>query len=74
MQAITKPKLLTSVEAAHYLGFSPRTLENWRISGDGPLYVRVSARCVRYRVIDLDTWTHQRLCRSTSDPGDRVNT
>ncbi|NJL27402.1 MAG: helix-turn-helix domain-containing protein [Thermoanaerobaculia bacterium] len=69
MQATPKANLLTSVEAARHLGFSPRTLENWRLSGAGPAYLRVSARCVRYRQSDLDAWVQQKLRRSTSDPG-----
>ena len=35
--------------AAKYLGLSPRTLQNWRVRGGGPLFVRISNRSIRYR-------------------------
>ncbi len=62
--------LLAEKEAAKILGFSERTLQKWRVLGDGPLFVRVSARAVRYRLVDLNKWVEERLRISTSD---RVN-
>jgi len=46
---------LTTKQAAHYLGLSPRTLEKMRTKGIGPKYYRVG-RGVRYLVRDLDEW------------------
>jgi predicted DNA-binding transcriptional regulator AlpA len=63
------PALLTEKQAAHFLGFSSRTLQSWRFRGGGPLYVSVSPRCVRYRREDLRQWIEERLRTSTSDPG-----
>jgi hypothetical protein len=48
----TIPKLITSDEAAAFLGLSPRTLEGWRTRGDGPDFVRMGA-AVRYCIDDL---------------------
>jgi len=61
--------LLTEKQAARVLGFSPRTLQAWRVRGGGPAFVHVSARCVRYRREDLETWISERLRISTSDDG-----
>ena len=48
--------LLDQAQAAALLGVRPRCLESWRARGQGPAYVRLSARLVRYRVEDLDRW------------------
>jgi predicted DNA-binding transcriptional regulator AlpA len=61
--------LLTEAEAAELIGFSPRFLTERRYRGGGPLYVRVSARAVRYRPADLEAWAEERVRSSTSDPG-----
>jgi predicted DNA-binding transcriptional regulator AlpA len=61
--------LLDERAAAAALGLTPRTLQGWRHRGDGPPHVRISARCVRYRVEDLNAWAAQRVRTSTSDPG-----
>jgi hypothetical protein len=61
--------LLTEEEAARALGFTPRFLQNRRLRGDGPAFIRVSSRAIRYRPEDLRAWTAERLRRSTSDPG-----
>jgi excisionase family DNA binding protein len=64
-------RLLTERRAAEYLDLSPRTLEKWRAekSFDGPRFVRVGTRNVRYAIDDLDEWISARRRRSTSDPG-----
>ena len=62
--------LLTEKEAAELIGFTPRFLQNRRLRGDGPRYVTVSARAVRYPPEDLQTWAEDRLRTSTSDSGE----
>ncbi len=62
-------QLLRQEQAALMLGLTPRCLENWRHRGGGPSYVRVSARCIRYRRSDLHEWIEARLRTSTSDYG-----
>lgn len=59
--------LFTPPQAAEYLSLSPRWLELKRYSGGGPPFVRISARCVRYRLSDLEDWVSQRVRLSTSD-------
>ena len=60
--------LLTTAEAAAYVGLSPRTLERYRVTGEGPTYLKVGRR-VLYRRTDLDKWLDMKVRRSTSDPG-----
>ena len=59
---------LTTREAAHYLGLSSRTLNRYRVSGDGPVFHRFGGR-VRYRRDDLDAWAASRRRVSTVDDG-----
>ncbi len=61
--------LLRPRDAAAFLGFTTRALEDWRGRGCGPRYVHVSARAVRYRRGDLIAWAASLLRRSTSDTG-----
>lgn len=53
--------LLNQRQAAARLGLAPRTLESFRFKGGGPPFVRISARCVRYRPADLDAWIADRV-------------
>jgi excisionase family DNA binding protein len=47
--------LLTTAQAAAYLGLAPKTLRNWRSSGRGPKYCGRRSG-TRYRRSDLDAW------------------
>lgn len=60
--------LLTEQAASRRLAVEARTLQQWRVSGVGPPFVRVSRRCVRYREADLNSWVADRIKRSTSEP------
>jgi hypothetical protein len=58
---IIAEKLLSPTQAAEILGIQPRTLEFWRQRGGvGPKFIRYSARCVRYRLSDLQAWVASR--------------
>ena len=61
-------KYLSTREAAAWLGLSPRTLDRYRVSGDGPAFHRFGGR-VRYLAADLDDWAGARRRLSTSDDG-----
>lgn len=50
---MTDQRLLCEKEAAQVLGVAPSTLNFWRVQGRGPAFIRLSARCVRYRISDL---------------------
>ncbi|MGJ3648217.1 helix-turn-helix domain-containing protein [Sphingomonas sp. GlSt437] len=47
---------LSPEQAAHYLGLSTRTLQEYRSAGTGPRFRRHS-RHVRYHIDDLDGWS-----------------
>ena len=49
----TETKLLDTKQAAAIIGANPRTLDNWRNLGRGPVYVKLNARNVRYALADL---------------------
>ena len=42
-------------QAAHWLGVSVRTLEDWRARGEGPPYYKVGGG-VRYSIAELEAW------------------
>jgi excisionase family DNA binding protein len=48
-------RYLNVTEAAERLGLSRHTLNQWRLRGRGPAFVRLG-RAVRYAVSDLDAW------------------
>ena len=52
--------------AAAYLGLSARTLDGYRVSGDGPAFHRFGNR-VRYRRPDLDAWAAKRRATTTAE-------
>ncbi len=47
------PDLCNQRIAAEFLGISHRTLENYRLTGEGPPWVRIGKRLVRYKKSDL---------------------
>lgn len=62
-------QLLTTREAARYLGVSKAFLERDRWAGARIPFVRVGTRAVRYRPEDLDHYLAGQVRRSTSDDG-----
>lgn len=58
--------ILKTPEAADYLRLAVPTLERFRLTGDGPVFVK-AGKAVRYRKADLDAWLESRLVRSTSE-------
>ena len=60
------PILLNTEEAAAWLGLSPRTLQCYRIRGEGPRFKKIG-RWVRYAESDLEAWLAECTRVSTSD-------
>ncbi len=60
-----KHTLLTTKDAAIYLGVSKGTLDNWRISGQSPPFVKIGTR-IQYCLEDLDAWIDANKFKSTS--------
>jgi hypothetical protein len=50
------PIYLTRKEAAEILKLEEQSLANLAWKGQGPTFVRLSARCVRYNLQDLLAW------------------
>jgi len=50
-----------SEAAAEFLGVSIRKMEKMRREGDGPKFVRLSSKLVRYRICDLIEFQEQNL-------------
>jgi excisionase family DNA binding protein len=55
-----RKELLTIQEVAELTGFSVGTLYHWISERRIPV-VRISARCVRFRRSDIDSWLEQLL-------------
>jgi predicted DNA-binding transcriptional regulator AlpA len=59
------PRALSTIEAAAHTGMGKGRLENLRVAGGGPKFMKLG-RSVRYRVSDLDEWMDARLVENTS--------
>jgi len=59
-------RMFTTVEAADQLHLSTRTLERHRISGTGPVFVKLG-HSVRYLKSDLEDWVQEQRFKSTSE-------
>ena len=65
--AAAAPSVLRNeVQAAQFLGVSPRALQKWRVTGQGPQFLRLSARCIRYSQSELIRWTESHACHATA--------
>ena len=60
-------QLLTEKEAADLICYTPRALQNWRLRGGGPEYVKIG-RSVRYQRRDVLKFIDERKRRNTSQP------
>jgi len=57
-------ELLDTERVAKVCGLSEVTLRKWRITGEGPRFVRLG-RAVRYRRADLDAYLAERAFTTT---------
>jgi predicted DNA-binding transcriptional regulator AlpA len=57
---IEADRLLCAPVVAEILGLKEDTLTAWRRRGQGPPYVRLSRRAVRYSARDLEAWVLHR--------------
>lgn len=58
--------LLTVEEAAARLKISKHTLNRWRVTGEGPPFVKYGPKLVRYTSKSLDVWETKRSRTSTA--------
>lgn len=59
-------ELLDTERVAKVCGLHEVTLRKWRITGEGPRFVRLG-RAVRYRRADLDAYLARRAFTSTTE-------
>ncbi len=57
---IETKRFLNRKEAAEFLGLSPQTLANYSWRGEGPPFIRISDRCIRYDWAELAAWMKAR--------------
>ena len=60
--------LLTEQVASALLGLSVRTLQKWRLQGNGPRFLKLGS-AVRYDPDDLEEYMERARRHSTSDAG-----
>lgn len=65
MKTDTSMRLRTR-DAAAYLAISPRTLEKYRLTGEGPPFLKIG-RAVVYDSADLDAWLADKVRQSTAE-------
>ena len=58
-------RLLTTEEAAAWLGTTRRTLEDWRVRGGGPAFSKLRGSLVRYRPSALAAFANEWTRSST---------
>lgn len=61
-------RMINEQKAGEFIGYTTRALQNWRLRGGGPKFVKVSGRSVRYRRRDLIQWAESLLVASSSEP------
>jgi predicted site-specific integrase-resolvase len=57
---MTAAKHLTPHDLAERLQLPADTIKKWRVTGEGPLFIRVG-KYVRYREVDVERWEQSRL-------------
>lgn len=56
--------LLTETDLAAYLKVSKRTIQKWRLTGEGPSFLKIG-HLVRYSKDDIDQWIVSHYQNST---------
>ena len=59
------PTLLDPVELSEKIGVGVGCLAKWRLTGEGPTFIRVGRR-IHYDPRDVDAWLTSRKLTSTS--------
>ena len=59
-------EVMTTIEAAEYVGLKKPTMERFRFLGQGPAYCKLGG-AVRYRKKDLDEWLDSRAVSSVEE-------
>ncbi len=60
------PDVMTTDEVARYLGINKKTLDRLRGRGDGPRYLRLTSKIIRYRRADVEEFLETRVRTNTA--------
>ena len=60
-------KLLSPKELADMIGVTVRTLQMWRMFGEGPDYKRLNGRLIRYHIDDVNAYLRRTTKRGTHE-------
>lgn len=58
---------LTPKQLAERLGVSERTIDRFRVNGDGPRFLRVGARRIVYPLAEVQRWEAGRMATSRAE-------
>jgi predicted site-specific integrase-resolvase len=57
---------MTPAAVADRLGVNTKMLERWRGTGEGPPFVRLTRKTLRYRAADVDDFIRDRVRANTA--------
>jgi predicted DNA-binding transcriptional regulator AlpA len=63
-------EMLKEPEGAGLAGLAANTFRKYRQLGLGPAYIRISARCIRYRRSDILSWIESRRVKPAHEVSD----
>ena len=72
LDSLPNSKLIDETMLADWLGESVSSLQKWRVSGNGPKFVK-NPKSVRYRVGDVRDWIAHNTVQSTSEATTRLS-
>jgi predicted DNA-binding transcriptional regulator AlpA len=55
---------ITEAQFCDRFGITARTAQRWRVSGEGPPWVRLGVRRIAYREADCERWAAERTYSS----------
>jgi predicted DNA-binding transcriptional regulator AlpA len=64
MQSRDSDQLLSTKQLAALLAVSVQLLENWRQNGEGPEWIALGPRCIRYKRSDVLAWLNTRASKN----------
>jgi hypothetical protein len=59
IRVVPNDELLRPAEAARLLNVTPRCLQDWRLKGTGPRFIRMTPKLVQYRRSDLEKFIEE---------------
>ena len=65
--ALNADAYLTERQFCDRYHVAPRTVQRWRVTGQGPLWVRVGPHKIAYRLSDVERWTRSRTYSNRAD-------